>query len=139
MSSRAWTFSAMAGIKFAWSIDAFYNKKNNNVRLVLGNESIYTNADVLRLNTTMLFRSTTGRYPFTSYSHRRRSAYRGASRMCPQGLRGQTRNGVVDTTVFLDKITDESTAAVNGASHRIEHVRAIYKLIYTQSIRTLTI
>ena len=54
MSSRTWTFNVMAGIKASWSIDAFYNKKNNKTRLALGNESIDTNADVFRLNNAML-------------------------------------------------------------------------------------
>lgn len=130
MSSRAWTFNVMAGIKASWSIDAFYNKKNNKSRLALDNEGIDANADIFRLNTEML--SAQQQEDIRSRralieEDRRIVELRTSVRKAAEA---KLENGVIDTTDLLDKITDESTAAVNAAYHRIELVRAIYKLKY---------
>ena len=130
MSSRTWTFNVMAGIKASWSIDAFYNKKNNKTRLALGNESIDTNADVFRLNNAMLSaqqqEDIRSRRALTE-DDQRIVALRTSVRKAAEA---KLDNGVIDTTDLLDKITDESTAAVNASYHRIELIRAIYKLKY---------
>ncbi len=130
MSSRAWTFNVMAGIKAGWSIDAFYNKKNNKARLALSNESIDTNADVFRQNIAML--SAQQQEDIRSQralaeDDRRIVELRTSVRKAAEA---KLDNGVIDTTDLLDKITDESTAAVNAAYHHIELIRAIYKLKY---------
>lgn len=130
MSSRAWSFNVMAGIKVGWSIDAFYNKKNNKVRLALGNESVDVNADVFRLNNAML--SAQQQEDIRSCralveEDRRIVELRASVR---KSAEAKLDNGVIDTTDLLDKITDESTAVVNAAYHRIELIRAIYKLKY---------
>ena len=43
----------------------------------------------------------------------------------------QLQNGIIDTTALLAKISDENTAELTAALHRIQLQQEIYKLKYT--------
>ncbi len=131
MGSRSWTVNLMAGVKVSWTLDAFYNKGNNKSRLLLKDELTDNDIEVFRRNNAIL--SAQQQEDIRS----RRSLMEDDERIV--ALRTSVRkaaearldNGVIDTTDLLDKITEESTAAVNAAYHHIEYVRSIYQLKYT--------
>lgn len=131
MMSRDWTFNVMAGIKVSWNIDAFYTKKDKLSKLSLAGKDIDVSRDVFLFNnrlTSIRQQSEIRQQQAVLADDARIVELRTSVRKAAES---RLANGVIDATDLLGKITDESTACINAAYHRIELVKTIYQLKHT--------
>lgn len=131
MMSRDWTFNVTAGIKMSWTIDAFYTKKNRLSKLSLAGKNIETSRDVFLFNTNLTSvqkQTDIWQQQAVLAEDARIVELRTSVRKAAES---RLANGVIDTTDLLGKITDEATATLNAAYHKIELVKTIYQLRHT--------
>lgn len=128
MISRDFSFNVLAGVKLSWNLDSFYTKKNSLRKLAIANEGIENDREVFLFNTRLQTSSQTetidGLRAIMSDDARivdLRSNVRKAAE-------SRLRNGVIDATALLVKITDENQARLTAAYHEIQLIQSIYKL-----------
>ena len=131
MMSRDWSFNIIGGIKILWTIDAFYTKKNKLSKLSNAGKEIETSRDVFLFNTnlTSVQKQTDIRQQQAVLAEDERIVELRTS--VRKAAESRLANGVIDTTDLLGKITDEATAAINAAYHKIELVKTVYQLKHT--------
>jgi len=130
MTSRDWSFNAMAGIKLSWNIDSFYTRKNTRRCISVNNAGIATDRDLFlfnnRLQATYQMVSINGMQSIIMDDARivelRKNVRKAAE--------SQLDNGVIDSTALLTKITDENVARLTSRYHDIQLRQEIYKLKY---------
>lgn len=128
MMNRNLSFNIVAGVKVAWQIDAFYNRSNSRRRIALENASIEAERATFRFNNRMESADQERRIEGmrrVMASDARIVELRGAVRRAAES---QLREGVIDATALLTKITDESQARLNASYHEIELIQNIYNL-----------
>ena len=128
MISRDFSFNVLAGVKLSWNLDSFYTKKNSLRKLAIANEGIENDREVFlfhtRLQTSSQTETIDGLRAIMSDDARivdLRSNVRKAAE-------SRLRNGVIDATALLVKITDENQARLTAAYHEIQLIQSIYKL-----------
>lgn len=128
MIDRDMTINALAGIKISWNIDSFYTKKNTHNKLTLAEWGIETDRDVFlfnsRLQTTAQREEIEGLRTVMADDGKivdLRTRVR-------QAAESQLRNGVIDATTLLSKITDENAAKLTASYHEIQLIQKIYNL-----------
>lgn len=131
MASRDLSFNALAGVKISWNIDSFYTRQNSRRKLQLANDGVENDRDVFLFNTRLQTREQTEaieglRAVMTEDA--RIVALRSSVRMAAES---QLRNGVIDATALLSKITDENQARLTATYHELQLLHDIYKLKHT--------
>lgn len=128
MMKRDPSFNLMAGVKISWNVDAFYTKKNSRRKLTLAGEGIENDREVFLYNTRLQTAAQTQEIEGI------RSVMVDDSRIVElrssvrQAAESQLRNGVIDATALLSKITDENQARLTARYHEIQLLQNIYKL-----------
>ena len=128
MVSDKWTPNAIVGVRMSWNIGAFYTKRNNLEKLNAAEKQIAVQRDVFLFNTEMQTILDDGEIV------RLRQAVRDGSRIVELRRRvrmaaeSQLKNGVIDATDLLRKISDETAAALARSTHEIELLQATYRL-----------
>lgn len=131
MTDRSGSFNLLTGIKGSWNLDALYTRRSSRRRTLLSNAMIEAEKETmlhnLSLQTTSQLAAIEG-IRKSSASDERILKLRTSVR---QAAESQLRNGVIDATALLTKITDENLAALTMRLHRIQLLQEIYKLKYT--------
>ena len=128
MVSSDLSFNAIAGVRVSWNIGAFYTKRNNLQKLNAAEKQIAVQRDVFLFNTQMQTTQDDGEIA------RLRQAITDDSRIVELRCRvrmaaeSQLKNGVIDATDLLRKISDETAAALARSTHEIELLQSIYRL-----------
>lgn len=128
MMKRDPSFNLMAGVKISWNVDAFYTRKNSRRKLTLAGEGIENDREVFLYNTRLQTAAQTQEIEGI------RSVMADDSRIVElrssvrQAAESQLRNGVIDATALLSKITDENQALLTARYHEIQLLQNIYKL-----------
>ena len=128
MVSSDWSFNAIAGVRVSWNIGAFYTKKNNLNKLDVAERQISVQRDIFLFNTQMQSTQDDGEIA------RLRSALEDDNRIVElrrsvrMAAESQLKNGVIDATDLLRKISDETAAALARSTHEIELLQSIYRL-----------
>lgn len=128
MRNRHLSFNIMAGVKVSWSISSLYTKRNDTDRITLANRSVEADRDKFLFDTGI---TTAGQEADIATMRKvmaddsRIVALRANVRKAAES---QLRNGVIDATGLLTKITDENQAKLTAAYHEIELLRLIYQL-----------
>lgn len=128
MLRRDLSFNVLAGVKISWNIDSFYTRKNSQRKLAIANEGIDNDLEVFQYNTRL---QTGGQMVEIEDARNvmkedaRIVALRGSVR---QAAESQLRNGVINATALLSKITDENQARLAASYHEIQLLQNIYKL-----------
>lgn len=128
MVSSEWSLNAIVGVRLTWNIGAFYNKGNNLKKLNVAQRHIDIQRDVFLFNTQMQTTQDDGEIS------RLRKAVKDDDRIVELRRRvrlaaeSQLKNGVIDATDLLRKITDETSAALARSTHEIELLQATYRL-----------
>lgn len=130
MMERKPSFNLMGGVKLSWNIDSWYTHTISRHKTLAANAAIEAERDALLLNLRLQARG-------------QRAAIEGIERVSAEDARilqlrtnvrlaaeSQLRNGVLDATALLSKITDENIAALTMRYHRIQLLQEIYKLRY---------
>lgn len=131
MINRNLSFNILAGVKVAWNIDSFYTRKNSDRRIAVNAENIATERRLFLFNSDMQQAS-------------QRETINGLTKIIKEDARivelrtnvrkaaeSQLKNGVIDATALLTKISDENMASLTARFHEIQLIQEIYKLKYT--------
>lgn len=128
MMNRNPSFNAMAGLSVSWDISPMYTRKNKLLALKNASDRITVAREVFGFNTDIQAtqqRTEINRLQRISDSDKTivqlRSRVRNASE-------ARLREGIVEPTDLLLRITDEKNAVLSANSHRIEYLKAIYQL-----------
>lgn len=128
MMNTDWTLNAMIGVRMSWNIGAFYTKNNNLEKLNIAQRQIAIQRDVFLFNTEIQATEQDGEIA------RLRRAVEDDDRIVElrssvrKAAESELKNGVIDATDLLRKITDETSATLNRSIHEIELLQAVYKL-----------
>lgn len=131
MVSRDLSFNALAGVKISWNIDSFYTRQNSRRKLQLANDGVENDRDVFLFNTRLQTREQTEAIEglrAVMAEDARIVALRSSVRMAAES---QLRNGVIDATALLSKITEENQARLTATYHELQLLHDIYKLKHT--------
>lgn len=125
------SWNAMAGVRMSWNFGAFYTKKNRLGKLRAADREIDIRRDVFLFNLRLQTAQQEGEIA------RLRRALADDDRIVALRERVRTaaesklRNGVIDTSELLGRITDEATARSARTVHEIELLKTIYELKHT--------
>lgn len=128
MINRNLSFNILAGLKITWNIDSFYTRKNAINKLKLANQSIDNQREVFMFNTKLQTTSQNEKIDGlrkVMAEDSRIIELRGNVRRAAES---QLRNGIIDTTALLAKITDENQALLMESYHEIQFIQTIYQL-----------
>lgn len=131
MVSTEWTLNGILGMRVLWNIGLLYTKQNNLEKINVARQQLAVKRDVLNFNTQMQTVRDNGEID------RLRKAVESDARIVElrrnvrAAAESKLKNGVIDATDLLRKITDETSAILNHNKHEIELLQAIYRLKHT--------
>lgn len=128
MVSSDWSFNAIAGVRVSWNIGAFYTKRNNLQKLNAAEKQIAVQRDVFLFNTQMQTTQDDGEIARLRQAITDDSRIVELRRRVRMAAESQLKNGVIDATDLLRKISDETAAALARSTHEIELLHSIYRL-----------
>ena len=128
MVSSAWTPNAIVGVRMSWNIGAFYTKRNNLEKLNAAEKQIAVQRDVFLFNTQMQTTQDDGEIARLRQAITDDSRIVELRRRVRMAAESQLKNGVIDSTDLLRKITDETSASLARSTHEIELLQATYRL-----------
>ena len=128
MVSSDWSFNAIAGVRVSWNIGAFYTKRNNLDKLNAAEKQIAVQRDVFLFNTQMQTTQDDGEIARLLQAITDDSRIVELRRRVRMAAESQLKNGVIDATDLLRKISDETAAALARSTHEIELLQSIYRL-----------
>ena len=131
MTSTEWTLNGIVGVRMLWNISAFYTKNNNLEKISIAQQQLAVQREILQFNTRMLTTQDDGEIARLRKAVENDARIVELRRSVRMAAESQLKNGVIDATDLLRKITDETTAALNRNVHEIELLQAIYKLKHT--------
>jgi len=128
MQSRDFSFNFMAGVKLSWNFGMLYNRGNNLKKLDLKRASVEAERSTFLFNRSIEQSESEGQIRAMREQMEQDLQIVRLCRSVREAAQSQLRNGVIDTTTLLTRITDEELAENDMAMHRIELVKALYKL-----------
>lgn len=128
MVFSAWTPNAIVGVRMSWNIGAFYTKRNNLEKLNAAEKQIAVQRDVFLFNTQMQTTQDDGEIARLRQAITDDSRIVELRRRVRMAAESQLKNGVIDATDLLRKISDETAAALARSTHEIELLQATYRL-----------
>ncbi len=128
MVSDKWTLNAIVGVRMSWNIGAFYTKRNNLEKLNAAKKQIAVQRDVFLFNTQMQTTQNDGEIARLRQAITNDSRIVELRRRVRMAAESQLKNGVIDATDLLRKISDETAAALARSTHEIELLQATYRL-----------
>lgn len=131
MINRDLSFNILAGIKVNWNIDSFYTRKNVARKTTVDRKNILAEKDTFLFNSDMQSASqkeTIDGLREVMTNDARIISLRTSVR---EAAESQLRNGIIDTTTLLTKITDENQAKLTAQFHEIQLLLEITNLKYT--------
>ena len=128
MVSSDLSFNAIAGVRVSWNIGAFYTKRNNLQKLNAAEKQIAVQRDVFLFNTQMQTTQDDGEIARLRQAITDDSRIVELRRRVRMAAESQLKNGVIDATDLLRKISDETAAALARSTHEIELLQSIYRL-----------
>ena len=130
MMNRDMSFNVLAGLKISWNIGSFYTKKNNERKLRLANDGVAADREVFLFNTNLQTSSQTAHISELEDIIREDSRIVDLRTNVRRSAESQLRNGLIDATALLTKITDENQARLTSSYHEIQLIQSIYQLKY---------
>ncbi len=131
MTSTEWSLNGIVGVRMLWNIGAFYTKKNNTENINTAQQQLAVQREVLQFNTQLLTTQEDGEIARLSKAVEDDARIVELRRSVREAAESKLKNGVIDATDLLRKITDETTAVLNRKIHEIELLQAIYRLKHT--------
>ena len=126
-----WSLNAMIGIKMAWNINGFYTKKNNLQKLNIAQQQVGVRRDIFLFNSEIQTTKDDGEIRRLIKAINDDSRIVELRRNVRIAAESKFKNGVIDVTDLLQKITDETNSQQNKSTHEIELLQASYRLKHT--------
>ena len=128
MMNRDLSFNILAGVRVSWNIDLFYTKKNKLAKTALDIDNITVEREIFlfnsRLQTETQLETLEGLRK-VMLDDAQIIELRGNVRKAAES---QLRNGIIDATALLSKITDENLARLTAKFHEIQYIQEVYKI-----------
>jgi len=128
MQKRAPSFNLMAGVKVAWNFGSLYTRRNTLDKLQLQRQQIETNCETFLFNNNIAAAESASQIASLREVMRNDERIVALRRSVIRAAQSQLRNGVIDATALLAKITDAELAENDLTLHNIELTKAIYNL-----------
>ena len=128
MMNRNLSFNILAGVRVSWNIDSFYTKKNKLAKTALDIDNINIEREMFLFNSRLQTESqleTLEGLKNVMQDDIQIIELRGSVRKAAES---QLRNGIIDATALLSKITDENLARLMAKFHEIQYIQEIYKI-----------
>ena len=124
MLSSDWKTGAIAGIRFQWDISSFYTRKNNLNKLNLAQSRLDVQRDIFLFNTRLQAQQEDGNISRLRKVIEDDNKIVRLRKSVREAAESKLRNGEIDITGLLSKITEESAAIFNRDSHEIELIKS---------------
>lgn len=131
MLTSSWSWNALVGVKMSWNFGAYYTRKNSLSKLRVAQQSVEVQRDIFLFNNRLQFEQESGEIVRLRRALSDDDRIVVLRRSVREAAESQLRNGVIDTTDLLGKITDEASAAMARSAREIELLKAIYELKHT--------
>ncbi|MCH5318749.1 MAG: TolC family protein [Paramuribaculum sp.] len=128
MMNRDLSFNILAGVRVSWNIDSFYTKKNKLAKTSLDIDNINIERETFLFNSRLQTESqleTLEGLKNVMQDDAQIIELRGNVRKAAES---QLRNGIIDATALLSKITDENVARLTAKFHEIQYIQEVYKI-----------
>lgn len=128
MMNRDPSFNAMVGVSLSWNIGSLYTRRNKLLSLQAASERAEVARSVFEVNTDIQAagqRAEVERLRRISDSDQAIVELRARVRNASEA---RLREGIVEPTDLLMRITDEKNAVISANTHRIEYLKALYQL-----------
>lgn len=126
-----WSWNAIVGVKMSWNFGAYYTRGNSLRQLRTAQQQVDVQRDIFLFNTRLQTAQESGEILSLRKALADDDRIVSLRRSVRQAAESKLRNGVIDTTDLLQKITDESTAATERSAREIELLKTIYQLKHT--------
>lgn len=128
MQNRNLSLNFMVGLKASWNFGALYTRKSNLAKLGLERDRIETDRSVFLFNNSIAENESVGRISSLREVMRNDRRIVSLRQSVLNAAQSQLRNGVIDATALLSKITDVQLAENDLSLHRIQLIQALYNL-----------
>lgn len=128
MRLREPSFNFMAGLKVSWNFGALYTRRNSLGKLRLQQSQVEADRATFIFNNSMAEKESLGQIDALRDVMRNDERILLLRQKVIKAATSQLRNGVIDATSLLAKITDVELAENDLALHRIELSKALYNL-----------
>ena len=129
--SHKWSWNLMVGARLTWNVSALYSKNSKLNQLRAQSEYVENQREMFEYNQNFqkaTQRDEINRLTLIANGDDEIVALRSRVRVAEEA---KLREGIINATELLRKITDEQKAKITQASHIIEILRAKYKLNHT--------
>lgn len=131
MVNSNWSINGIFGIRMQWNVSAFYTKKNTMNQIDAERQMIQVQKDVFLFNNSL--QSTQENQSISSLRKVLAEDEKIVElrKRVREAAESKLRNGTIDSSDLLEKITAENNAAIEKSSREIELLKAAYELKHT--------
>ncbi len=131
MMNSDWSFNGIVGVRMQWNVSAFYTKKNAMNQIDAARQMVQVQKNVFLFNNTL--QSTQENQSISSLRKVLAEDEKivDLRKRVREAAESKLRNGVIDSSDLLEKITAENNAAIAKSSREIELLKAAYELKHT--------
>lgn len=128
MMNRHPSFNAMLGISLSWKIGSLYTRKNKIRLLETASERVEVGRRVFEFNTSIQVAQQRREIERLREISTTDSSIVELKQRVRNASEARLREGIVEPTDLLLRITDEKNAIISANTHRIQYLKAIYQL-----------
>ncbi|MCF0244501.1 MAG: TolC family protein [Bacteroidaceae bacterium] len=131
MMRHDWSFNMQVGLRLSWNISSLYTRKALLNKVKTGKQKVDVMRDVFLFNNRLQAstqQDEINRLKEIAASDNEIVRLRGRVRAAEES---KLREGIINTTQLLDKITAEKNALITANTHKIELIKAQTKLRHT--------
>ena len=128
MMNRDLSFNILAGVKASWNIDSFYTKKNRLNQIDLDLNNIEIEREIFLFNSNLQTEKDLEEIQGLKKVMEDDAEIIELRQNVRKATESQLRNGIIDATALLTKITDENIARLTAKLHEIQYIQQIYNL-----------
>lgn len=131
MLTDSWSWNAIVGVQMSWNFGAYYTKGNSLKQLRTAQRQVEVQRDIFLFNNRLQTTQESGEITRLRRSLSDDDRIVALRRSVREAAEAKLRNGVIDTSDLLRKITDEATAVTARSAREIELLKTIYELKHT--------
>ena len=128
MMNRDLSFNIMAGVRVSWNIDSFYTKKNKLAKTALDIDNLNIERETFLFNSRLQTESQLENLEGLRNIMKDDAQIIELRGYVRKAAESQLRNGIIDATALLSKITDENLAKLTAKFHEIQYIQEVYKI-----------
>lgn len=133
MGSTKMKPNLIAGVQLKWNFSALYTRKNSLKKLEIQEQNIENAKQVFDFNRNIALEQRKAEIESMERVIAHDDEILQLRREVLEAARAQLKNGILDTTALLSKITDAELAATDRETHSLELLQAQYKLNQTKN------